>query len=49
MLIGVDDKTAVLRFSLSRETTPTDIDGAVAALRAAIIEIAPMVKTRARR
>ncbi len=47
--IGVDDKTAVLRFSLSRETTPADIDGAVAALRAAIIEIAPMVKTRARR
>ena len=47
--IGVDDKTAVLRFSLSRETTPADIDGAVAALRAAIMEIAPMVKTRARR
>jgi cysteine desulfurase len=47
--IGVDDKTAVLRFSLSRETTPADIDGAVAALREAVIEIAPMVKTRARR
>ena len=47
--IGADDKAAVLRFSLSRETTPADIDGAVAALREAIIEIAPMVKTRARR
>jgi cysteine desulfurase len=47
--IGVDDQTAVLRFSLSRETTPADIDGAVAALREAIVEIAPMVKTGARR
>jgi cysteine desulfurase len=47
--IGVDDKTAVIRFSLSRETTAADVDGAVAALREAIIEIAPMVKTRERR
>jgi cysteine desulfurase len=47
--IGVDDKTAVLRFSLSRETTAADVDGAVAALREAIVEIAPMVKTGARR
>src|SRR5581483_6215376 len=47
--IGADDKAAVLRFSLSRHTTAADIDGAVAALRDAIIEIAPMVKTRARR
>ena len=47
--IGIDDKTAVIRFSLSRETTAADVDGAVAALREAILEIAPMVKTRARR
>lgn len=47
--IGIDDRTAVLRFSLSRETTPADIDGAVAALREAILEIAPMVKSGARR
>jgi cysteine desulfurase len=47
--LGVDDTTAVLRFSLSRETTAADIDGAVAALRAAVEEIAPMVKSRARR
>ena len=47
--IGVDDRTAVLRFSLSRETTAADVDGAVTALREAVVEIAPMVKTRARR
>ena len=47
--IGVDDATAVLRFSLSRETTAADIDGTVAALREVVLEIAPMVKTRARR
>ena len=39
----------MLRFSLSRETTAADVDGAVAALREAIVEIAPMAKTRARR
>jgi len=47
--IGVDDRTAVLRFSFSRETTAAEADGAVAALREAIIEIAPMVNTGARR
>jgi cysteine desulfurase len=47
--IGADETAAVLRFSLSRGTTAADVDGAVAALREAIIEIAPMVKTRARR
>jgi cysteine desulfurase len=30
--IGVDDRTGVLRFSLSRDTTAADVDGAVAAL-----------------
>ena len=33
--IGLDDRTGVLRFSLSRETTAADVDGAVAALVAA--------------
>jgi cysteine desulfurase len=37
--IGVDDDTAVLRFSLSRETRAADIDAAVEALRAAVAEI----------
>jgi cysteine desulfurase len=43
--IGVDDTTAVIRFSLSRETTGADVDGAVAALREAIAEIAPLART----
>ena len=30
--IGVDDRTGVLRFSLSRDTTQADVDGAIAAL-----------------
>jgi cysteine desulfurase len=30
--IGIDDRTAVLRFSFSRSTPPTDVDAAVAAL-----------------
>jgi cysteine desulfurase len=30
--IGLDDRTGVLRFSLSRETTAADVDGAVVAL-----------------
>ena len=30
--IGVDDHTGVLRFSLSRDTTQADVDGAIAAL-----------------
>ena len=38
--IGVDDRTGVLRFSLSRQTTPADIDGAVAALGDAAREVA---------
>jgi cysteine desulfurase len=38
--IGVDDRTAVLRFSLARTTGPDDVDAAVDALRGAINEIA---------
>jgi cysteine desulfurase len=38
--IGVDDRTGVLRFSLSRETTAADVDGAVAALRDAARDVA---------
>jgi len=38
--IGVDDRTGVLRFSLSRETTAADVDGAVAALAEATRELA---------
>lgn len=37
--IGLDERTGVLRFSLSRETTAADIDGAVAALVAAAREL----------
>jgi cysteine desulfurase len=38
--IGLDDRTGVLRFSLSRDTTDADVDGAVTALVAAAAEIA---------
>jgi cysteine desulfurase len=38
--IGVDDRTGVLRFSLSRHTTAADVDAAVAALAAAVAELA---------
>ena len=38
--IGLDDRTGVLRLSLSRETTDADVEGAVAALAAAAAEIA---------
>ena len=38
--IGLDDRTGVLRFSLSRETTPADVDGAAAALADAVRELA---------
>ncbi len=38
--IGVDDRTGVLRFSLSRETTAADVDAAVAALADAAREVA---------
>jgi cysteine desulfurase len=37
--IGLDDRTGVLRFSLSRETTAADVDGAVAALAEAVREV----------
>jgi cysteine desulfurase len=38
--IGIDDRTGVLRFSLSRHTAPADVDVAVAALRDAAREVA---------
>jgi cysteine desulfurase len=38
--IGVDDRTGVLRLSLSRETTAADVEGAVAALVDAAREVA---------
>jgi cysteine desulfurase len=38
--VGVADDVAVLRFSLCRDTTDADVDAAVAALRAAVDEIA---------
>ena len=37
--VGVDDDTAVLRFSLSRQTTSTEVDTAVAALVSAVLEL----------
>jgi cysteine desulfurase len=52
--IGVDDRTGVLRFSLSRETTAADVDGAAAALAEAAREVAagpatsPLAKRPAR-
>jgi cysteine desulfurase len=46
--IGVDDHTAVLRFSLARTTSPDDIDAAVDALRGAIEEISPLANAAAR-
>ena len=45
--IGIDDRTGVLRFSLSRHTTAADIDAAVVALAAAVAELArPLVADR---
>jgi cysteine desulfurase len=44
--IGVDDKTAVLRFSLARTTTSQDVDAAVDALRGAVLELAPFGRDR---
>jgi cysteine desulfurase len=38
--IGVDDRTGVLRLSLSRDTTDADVDEAVRALAGAVAEIA---------
>jgi len=37
--VGVDDHTAVLRFSLSRQSTAEDVDAAVAALAGAVGEL----------
>ncbi|HSZ82489.1 MAG TPA: cysteine desulfurase family protein [Polyangia bacterium] len=42
--IGLDDRTAVLRFSLARTTTPADVDAAVDALRGAVAEISPLAR-----
>jgi cysteine desulfurase len=47
--IGVDDRTGVLRFSLSRHTTDADVDGAVRALAEAVTEILPLANRPARR
>jgi cysteine desulfurase len=44
--IGVDDKTAVLRFSLARTTTAQDVDAAVDALRGAVLELQPFGRDR---
>jgi cysteine desulfurase len=41
--IGIDDRTAVLRLSLSRDTTAADVDAAVRALTGAAEEIAATV------
>jgi cysteine sulfinate desulfinase/cysteine desulfurase-like protein len=52
--IGVDDRTGVLRFSLSRETGAADVDAAVAALADAVRELgggpatSPLAKRPAR-
>jgi cysteine desulfurase len=46
--IGVDDRTAVLRFSLARTTTPADIVAAVEALAGAVEELAPLAKSPGR-
>ncbi|HVU50622.1 MAG TPA: cysteine desulfurase family protein [Polyangia bacterium] len=46
--IGVDDHTAVLRFSLSRTTTPADVVAAVEALAGAVEELAPLAKSASR-
>jgi len=37
--IGIDDRTGVLRFSLSRHTTAADIDAAVTGLAAAVADL----------
>jgi cysteine desulfurase len=44
--VGVADEVAVLRFSLSRDTTPADVDAAVRALAAAVDEIGPRAPRR---
>jgi cysteine desulfurase len=52
--IGLDEQTGVLRFSLSRETTAADVEGAARALAEAVAEIAStsgssLAKRRAQR
>ncbi len=47
--IGLDPRVAVLRFSLSRETTEAELDAAVVALEAAIAELERARPRRARR
>jgi cysteine desulfurase len=47
--IGVDDRTGVLRFSLSRETTASEIEGAVTMLRGAVSEVAATARLANRR
>jgi cysteine desulfurase len=44
--IGIDDRTAVLRLSLSRDTTAADVDAAVRALVGAAAEITGIVGLR---
>jgi cysteine desulfurase len=46
--VGVDDGAAVLRFSLGRTTTGAEIDEAVAALAAAVAEIAAVARPAVR-
>jgi cysteine desulfurase len=46
--IGVRDHDAVLRFSLSRLTTESDVEAAARALREAVDEIASVVEVRPR-
>jgi cysteine sulfinate desulfinase/cysteine desulfurase-like protein len=46
--IGVREQDAVLRFSLSRLTTESDVTLAARALREAVDEIADVVKHRPR-
>jgi cysteine desulfurase len=42
--VGVDERAAVLRFSLSRFTTAAEVDQAVGALGEAVAEIRPMAR-----
>ena len=46
--IGISERDAVLRFSLSRLTTESDVKVAALALREAVDEIASEVKVRRR-
>jgi cysteine sulfinate desulfinase/cysteine desulfurase-like protein len=42
--VGVSERAAVLRFSLSRFTTAAEVSGAAAALREAVDEIRPVAR-----